>query len=33
MPEEEILAALESAAGYSPASLNAPVGGEFRGVR
>ncbi|MBO4209366.1 SigB/SigF/SigG family RNA polymerase sigma factor [Micromonospora echinofusca] len=27
-PEEEILAALESAAGYSPASLNAPVGGE-----
>lgn len=26
--EEEILAALESAAGYSPASLNAPVGGE-----
>ncbi|HEX5541434.1 MAG TPA: SigB/SigF/SigG family RNA polymerase sigma factor [Micromonospora sp.] len=28
IPEEEILAALESAAGYSPASLNAPVGGE-----
>ncbi|SCL22106.1 RNA polymerase sigma-B factor [Micromonospora pallida] len=27
-PQEEILAALESAAGYSPASLNAPVGGE-----
>ena len=27
-PEQEILAALESAAGYSPASLNAPVGGE-----
>jgi RNA polymerase sigma-B factor len=27
-PEDEILAALESAAGYSPASLNAPVGGE-----
>jgi RNA polymerase sigma-B factor len=27
-PEPEILAALESAAGYSPASLNAPVGGE-----
>lgn len=27
-PEEEILAALESAAGYRPASLNAPVGGE-----
>ncbi|HEX6967265.1 MAG TPA: SigB/SigF/SigG family RNA polymerase sigma factor, partial [Micromonosporaceae bacterium] len=26
--EEEVLAALESAAGYSPASLNAPVGGE-----
>jgi RNA polymerase sigma-B factor len=27
-PEAEILAALESAAGYTPASLNAPVGGE-----
>ena len=27
-PQDEILAALESAAGYSPASLNAPVGGE-----
>ncbi|MDT0527890.1 SigB/SigF/SigG family RNA polymerase sigma factor [Micromonospora sp. DSM 115977] len=27
-PQEEVLAALESAAGYSPASLNAPVGGE-----